>query len=86
MWGVMNNEPRRGRGRPRSKFPKGDPNAFATWLAASGYTVEQVADRLGVRVPAVYGWRRGNRPPSRKMAAHISAFTGGVVSAGSWDL
>lgn len=80
---------KRGRGRPRCLLPDGvdDPNEFAQWMAddPSNRTVQAIAAVLGVSQATVYGWRRGNRPPSRRMAKRISMMTGGVVDAESWD-
>lgn len=48
-------------------------------------SVEAVANVLSVSASTVYGWRRGDRPPGRKMAARISKMTDGEVAADSWD-
>ena len=73
-------------GRNRSDLPVGvKPNAFARWIQERGLTVETVATLLKVSVSAVYGYRRGNRPPSRKVAAIIERVSDGEVAAGSWD-
>lgn len=74
------------RKRKRSELPQGvEPNAFALWLKDKELDVEVVAKLLGVTTSAVYGWRRGNRPPSRKMAARIAQLTENEVPASSWD-
>jgi hypothetical protein len=73
-------------GRPRQPLPDVEqPNDFAQWMAERGIDVETVAKLLCVSTAAVYGWRRGNRPPSRKMAVRISRMTDGEVSVESWD-
>lgn len=73
-------------GRPRRELPDvEEPNEFARWMAEREIDVESVARVLAVSTSSVYGWRRGNRPPSRKMAARIAKMTGGAVSAESWD-
>jgi len=79
-------EPRRA-GRPRSPLPDVEnPNAFARWLAdRTDRTVEAVAAVLSVSTAAVYGRRRGNRPPARRMAARIAKMTDGEVTSESWD-
>ncbi len=73
-------------GRPRSELPDvAEPNAFARWLADRQIDIDAVAKLLGVDRSSVYGWRRGNRPPSRKMATRISRLTDGEVGPDSWD-
>lgn len=73
-------------GRKRSALPDvARPNAFAVWMKERSLSVEAVAAFLDVSVSAVYGYRRGNRPPSRRMAVRIEKITNGKVEAGSWD-
>ena len=79
-------EPEKRNGRPRADLPDVKaPNDFAQWLNDREVTIEQVAKILVVDRATVYGWRRGNRPPSRKMATRIAKMTDGEVSAESWD-
>ena len=73
-------------GRKRSAVPDGVPlNKFARWMRAQKLEVEEVAKMIGVSVSSVYGYRRGNRPPSRKVAKVIERVSKKVVLAGSWD-
>ena len=73
-------------GRPREDLPSGVPaNEFAQWIVRSGIAIEAIAKMLGVSISAVYGYRRGNRPPSRVMAGKIENATRGEVKASSWD-
>lgn len=76
-------------GRPRANVPPGVPlrklNKFAQWMRAQKLEVEEVAKMIGVSVSSVYGYRRGNRPPSRKVAVVIEMVTKKKVPAGSWD-
>lgn len=77
---------KRGVGRPPKPLPEGvAPNAFALWLYRSGTSVADICRILGVKSASVYGWRRGNRPPSRPMAAAIARLSNGEVPADSWD-
>ena len=73
------------RGRPRSELPSGVPNAFAVWIRDNKIEIDQVARAAGVSCSAVYKWRCGSNPPSRKRAKWIESFTRGAVLAGSWD-
>ena len=73
-------------GRKRSPVPDGVPlNMFAKWMRTQKLEVEEVAKMIGVSVSSVYGYRRGNRPPSRKVAKVIERVSKKVVLAGSWD-
>lgn len=73
-------------GRTRRNIPAGVPlNKFAKWMRAQKLEVEDVAKMIGVSVSSVYGYRRGNRPPSRKVAKVIERVTKKKVLAGSWD-
>lgn len=73
-------------GRTRRNIPDGVPlNKFAKWMRAQKLEVEDVAKLIGVSVSSVYGYRRGNRPPSRKVAKVIEMVTKKKVLAGSWD-
>ena len=73
-------------GRTRSNVPAGVPlNKFARWMRTMKLEVEEVAKMIGVSVSSVYGYRRGNRPPSRKVAKVIEKVTKKKVPAGSWD-
>ena len=76
-------------GRGRSNVPPGIPlrnlNKFAKWMKFQNLEIEEVAKMIGVSAGAVYGYRRGNRPPSRKIAKIIEVVTKRKVLAGSWD-
>lgn len=74
-------------GRNRSDLPLGveNPNAFALWMRDKGLSVEAVAKLLDVGESAVYGYRRGDRPPGLKTATRIEKVTNGEVAAGSWE-
>ena len=73
-------------GMPRRNIPAGVPlNKFAKWMRSQKLEIEEVAGMIGVSVGAVYGYRRGNRPPSRKIAKIIEVVTKKRVPAGSWD-
>lgn len=84
---VMDRTEKRGPGRPRRQLPDGvAPNAFALWLMGNKeFTVESVADLLGVATNTVYGWRRGTGAPTRRRAATIERISEGAVPASSWD-
>jgi hypothetical protein len=82
----METDAERKAGRPRSALPDVEnPNAFARWLAENDISVEAVSKVLSVSTAAVYGWRRGNRPPRRSMAVRIARMTDGEVPADTWD-
>ena len=83
----MGDETKRGRGRPRQLLPEGvkKPKAFARWLADSGMHPSTVASILGVSVGSIYGWRRGEYGPTRKMTVRIEQLSGGAVPCNSWD-
>lgn len=73
-------------GRTRSNVPTGVAlNEFARWMRTQKLEVEDVAKMIGVSVSSIYGYRRGNRPPSRKVAKVIESVTKKKVPAGSWD-
>lgn len=76
------------RGRPRADLPAlpdgEEPNAFARWLQGRRMDVRWIAGFLSVSESTVYGWRRGDRPPSRAMAARIERLSDGAVKAGDW--
>ncbi len=76
-----------GPGRKRLELPSVKiQNAFAIWMAERKLSVEQLAAILNVDRATIYGWRRGSRPPSLRMAIRISQLTDGEVSAESWSL
>lgn len=77
----------RKRGRPPMALPQGidRPNAFALWVKEKGFTVDVLTRLFNVTRSSIYGWRRGNRPPRRQMAALIEQVSGGAVPADSWD-
>jgi DNA-binding XRE family transcriptional regulator len=70
-------------GRPRKT--RAPHNAFAAWLATCGMTPTEVAEKLKLSVSAIYNARNGYFKPGREVANHIATFTGGAVSAASWD-
>jgi transcriptional regulator with XRE-family HTH domain len=63
-----------------------EPNAFAKWLVEKELTVETAARLFGMSTSTIYGWRRGNRPPSRTAASRIAKVTEGAVPADSWEV
>ena len=74
------------RGRRRASLPVCDnPNAFALWLHKTAMTVESAGKLLGVTTPTIYGWRRGNKAPSRTRAVQIERLSGGRVKVESWE-
>jgi transcriptional regulator with XRE-family HTH domain len=54
------------------------------WLESKGWTLQRLADVLGVGLSAVTAWGQGRTRPSLDTAAAIEAVTGGSVPATVW--
>lgn len=74
-------------GRPRTGLPHGAVvlNDFALWMKENDLEVEALARCLGLSASTIYGYRRGTRPPHRRVAKLIEQMSNGRVTMGSWD-
>lgn len=52
-----------------------------TWIAETGTTIRDVADRLNVTIQSVYGWMSGTQNPSFVKLVEIERLTDGAVTA-----
>lgn len=57
---------------------------LADYLAASGVTVTDFADKIGRKVTTVHAWVSGAREPDLRAVAAIEAETAGAVTARDW--
>ncbi len=60
------------------------PNAFSRWLEASGRSVSDLADELGIAQVSVYHLRDGRFAAGRDLAVRIAELSGGSVPVSSW--
>lgn len=58
--------------------------SFSVWLSQSGYSVQSLAEVLGVSRSAIYQWLAGSCLPSAAMLVKLEALSSGVVTARSF--
>jgi DNA-binding XRE family transcriptional regulator len=76
---------RAGAGRkPKSPKEPGPWEQFAAWVEASGLTKQEIAEKIGVELPTLYGYLNGNRRPGLDTAGAIEELTEGKIPASLW--
>lgn len=64
---------------------KARSSTFAKWIASTGHSLTEIAERLDCSVQAISNWRGGHSLPGRELANRIAALSNGAVPPDSWD-
>lgn len=71
-------------GLPRKRRIKPKTTPLGAWRTATGTTLQEVAEHVGVSTSTVFRWEAGTRWPSEEARRILEQFTGGAVPARVW--